>query len=340
MVRKNPRRRSAAVVLAMSCVLMVIAVVGCEDSDAVSGTDSTGEELWSAWSIAEPWAGEPPPPPTLFPVRQDGKWGYIDRDAQVVVDLQYDDARGFSEGLAAVQVGEEWGYIDESGNMVIAPQFLFAAEFGDGLALVGGSWDRFYIDGTGEIAIPQGLGGSTFSEGLAAFGPGDEEGQWYVDTRGDVVIDLPKATSAYPFSEGLAAVQVSRDGYYGYVDRTGQFAIEPQFLYPTAFSDGLAVVEYDESDYAIIDPAGRVVARMQYRQVLGLHDGLAPALVYEGEWPDGKGSWGYVDETGTLVIPAQFRYADEFSGGLARVRDENGKMAYIDRDGNYVWREE
>jgi hypothetical protein len=36
-----------------------------------------------------------------------------------------------------------------------------------------------------------------------------------------------------------------------------------------------------------------------------------------------------------LIIPPEFEYTWDFSGGLARGTDENG----IDLDGNYVWRE-
>jgi len=58
----------------------------------------------------------------------------------------------FSEGLAAVKVGDKWGFVDTTGRMAIEPQFDFAAPFFDGLALVQmGTEDakRGYIDKTG-----------------------------------------------------------------------------------------------------------------------------------------------------------------------------------------------
>ncbi len=48
---------------------------------------------------------------------------------------------------------------------------------------------------------------------------------------------------------------------------------------------------------------------------------------------------GFIDETGTLVIPLQFTNAADFRGGLAEVTCEKDKMAYIDLEGNFVWRE-
>ena len=65
-----------------------------------------------------------------------GKQGFIDRTGKIVIEARFDEARVFSEGLAAVRVGDKWGYVDPSGRMVIEPQFDMAVPFYDGLALV------------------------------------------------------------------------------------------------------------------------------------------------------------------------------------------------------------
>src|ERR1041385_359923 len=54
---------------------------------------------------------------TLYPVRVDGKWGYIDNTGQLVIQPQYALADEFSNGLAMVQSGGQtasgkWGYIN------------------------------------------------------------------------------------------------------------------------------------------------------------------------------------------------------------------------------------
>ncbi|MCM1543496.1 MAG: WG repeat-containing protein [Blautia sp.] len=49
-----------------------------------------------------------------------GKWGFIDRSGQLVIDHQYNDAWSFSNHLAAVKVVDTWGYISERNEMVIA----------------------------------------------------------------------------------------------------------------------------------------------------------------------------------------------------------------------------
>jgi len=45
-------------------------------------------------------------------------------------------ASRFSDGLASVNVRGKFGYIDRNGNFVIEPQFDAADSFSEGLALV------------------------------------------------------------------------------------------------------------------------------------------------------------------------------------------------------------
>ena len=48
-----------------------------------------------------------------------------------------------------------------------------------------------------------------------------------------------------------------------------------------------------------------------------------------------SGKWGYIDNAGTFVIPAQFDRAQPFSEGLAAV-ESGGKWGYIDKTGTFV----
>jgi hypothetical protein len=54
---------------------------------------------------------------------EQGKWGYVDMDGEVKIEPQYEAARSFSHGVAAVCVDGKWGYINESNTLVVEPQF-------------------------------------------------------------------------------------------------------------------------------------------------------------------------------------------------------------------------
>ena len=56
--------------------------------------------------------------------------------ANIVINPQFDWADSFSEGLAAVSIGDKFGYIDNTGHIIINPQFDGIGSFSDGLAMV------------------------------------------------------------------------------------------------------------------------------------------------------------------------------------------------------------
>jgi hypothetical protein len=116
-----------------------------------------------------------------------GKYGYIDKQGKFVISPQFDNARRFEEGLAAVRVGGgddgKWGFIDKQGKIAINPQFyeIWLGSFKEGLAAVRiGDYKtgkRGLVDKQGKFVInPQFDEGHVFSGGLAVVRVGDEWG--------------------------------------------------------------------------------------------------------------------------------------------------------------------
>ncbi|HEY9296759.1 MAG TPA: WG repeat-containing protein, partial [Phormidium sp.] len=89
----------------------------------------------------------------LFPVKQNGKYGYIDQSGKVVITAQFDEAFDFSEGMAKVKIADKFGYIDRTGKTVISPQFDDADDFSEGLAGVMTDGKMGFIDNTGQMII-------------------------------------------------------------------------------------------------------------------------------------------------------------------------------------------
>ena len=68
-------------------------------------------------------------------VSEDGKFGYIDPNGQVVIDPQYTAARIFSEGQAWVKTSAGlWQCIDKNNVVVIEAKYSRVTEFKKGLA--------------------------------------------------------------------------------------------------------------------------------------------------------------------------------------------------------------
>jgi hypothetical protein len=166
------------------------------------------------------------------------------------------------------------------------------------LVLVNGLYG--YVNTSGEWVIaPQYVGASPF-ENNVALATNEVSGGWKLIDKSnnviaefpdDVLIDMRSAAAPDSLNKGKWIINgmliVARDpgGYiggdsteYGYANARGEIMVEPQYAEVEPFSDGLAAV-------AVRTDAGQL-------------------------------RWGYVDESGTLVIPAQYVYP-RLSDGLA-----------------------
>src|SRR5262245_20990264 len=97
-------------------------------------------------SLITSWAA------TLLHVVENGRWGYVDKNGNRVINPQFERAESFSSGLAAVRLGK-WGYIDYSGKIAINPQFDRATSFSDGVAVVEIASRWGYINTDGKYVI-------------------------------------------------------------------------------------------------------------------------------------------------------------------------------------------
>ena len=66
---------------------------------------------------------------TLFIIKENGKYGFVDKDGKVVVEAKYDDAREQNDyGFVAVKKDGKWGSLDQYGNVVIEPTYTIKNE--------------------------------------------------------------------------------------------------------------------------------------------------------------------------------------------------------------------
>jgi hypothetical protein len=84
------------------------------------------------------------------------KCGFIGRSGMVMINPQFDSVSAFSDGLAAVQIGDKWGYINTDGKIVINPQFDAITTFSGGLAVVSVSGNTGTIDKKGKYVVNPG----------------------------------------------------------------------------------------------------------------------------------------------------------------------------------------
>ncbi len=287
------------------------------------------------------------------------KCGFIDLTGKPVIEPRFEDCMPFAEEMAAVQVGKKWGYIDKAGKIVIEPQFEHTIVFSEGLAFVELGDTSGFIDKTGKMVFKtEGLG-SWFSEQLAAVSNADESKTFFIDHTGKKAFPAI-FESAGPFSEGLASV--SNKDKNGFIDRTGKVVIPFKSWGPWGgFSEGLAVVFVGQGRAEYIDKTGKEAITGDFVRAEPFSEGFAAVMIKTGKdtvtsaetqkssivMIKSGAKYGYIDKTGTVVIPAQFAKAGKFVGGLAQVCmestapfDFSGQKqpcGYIDKTGKMIW---
>jgi len=93
----------------------------------------------------------------IAPVKLNGKWGYINGKNEIVIEFKFDDAKSFSESVAAVNENGLWGVIDHTGEYVIPPQYPNLSNSYNGLFMVQKNLFDFdyYVNLNGEIIKPK-----------------------------------------------------------------------------------------------------------------------------------------------------------------------------------------
>lgn len=271
-----------------------------------------------------------------------GKWGFKDKTGKLVIPYQYDDAREFSEGLAAVDTAQGIGFIDHAGNFVIKPNPEFAGlthninrmGFYQGLSVMGK-----------EIPANEDTSGSYTNR----------KGKWvvtlygYINKKGEWVIK-PQFSSAWNFDDdGIAEVKTEdgdshintsgqivgkfkgKDEKYGYRDvHTGEVILKA--IYDDMgdwFGDGLLAVKTG-GKWGFVDTTGKMLIKAIYEDAGKVSEGLAAVKV--------NGKWGFIDTKGKMVIKPQFvgEYGPApFSGGTSTISSGDTSID-IDKTGKVV----
>lgn len=167
------------------------------------------------------WAGNFYDEPRMARVEINGKLGFINKNGEVVIEPKFDDAYDFDDNIATVKINGKWGYINQSGNFVIEPKFDSANDFVNDIANV-------------EI---------------------NDKWGW-IDKNGDFVIE-PKFDTTMNFVDDIAKVKIN--GKWGWIDKSGDFVIEPKYDYAGNFwSSDTAEVGLNGEEFKIDKQGNRV----------------------------------------------------------------------------------
>lgn len=252
---------------------------------------------------------------TLTPQQnKKSKWGYVNEAGKAVIKHKYDNARAFSDGLAAVNKGGYWGLINEAGKEVLKCKYNEVRYFSEeGVAIV-----------RSRINVSNGVYANKF-------GVVDKTGSFIVPLEYDTIRD---------FSNGLAVVKGEiaddRSGYshkkyirWGIIDKAGALVLSLRYTEISELSDDLLKAKKDNY-WIIINKTGKLIAR--YSIIGEFSEGLA--RVKSGN------KWGCIDKTGKEIIPVEYKEISEFSDALLKAEEDNrysySRYHIIDKAGKII----
>ncbi len=177
-----------------------------------------------------------------------GKFGFIDKSGKEIIPFLFDNATGFSDGLASVASEGKEGFIDPTGKVVIPFMYDRTCAFQQGLAFVKKDGKCGYVNASGQAVIPLIYDDADyyFKNALAAVKQADLYG--YIDRTGKLIVPC-QYKNAHGFNEGLASVQLGDK--WGFIDTTGTLVIDARYDYAGFFTDGVAEVKFEGKDMKI-----------------------------------------------------------------------------------------
>lgn len=178
-----------------------------------------------------------------------------------------------------------------------------------------------------------------FKNGVASF---RKDGVWmYVDKLGRLVDEAPA-------EEPQKGLRVDYEkGRKGYVNEKGELVIDHKYQYAGEFHEGLCWVYLDDGEnegIGYINEKDELVIPCQFEWAVDyspcdFHEGLCPVMTI----PE-RELFSYIDKTGAIAFPGYYHSDNNFSEGLAGVRESimdgddvvGTRSGYIDKTGKMV----
>lgn len=274
----------------------------------------------------------------------EGKYGYVNKMYEWVIEPQFDVVWDFDEnGLAVVKQNGKWGFIDTSGNYVIEPQFddVIFGFSGGSTAYVELDGIRRYIDLNGRFINEPQLD-EFHLKNFQIERAGELEN--LVSAEGEIIFTADHivyySDEIYQF-EVYEFYNLDDDDYYSdgspdyhspsyiIIDKEGtDFTVD--WIGPE--ENGMVEIMVDDKR-GYLDEWGHCTIEPQYYIACDFDENGYARVALGGV---GNEQWGIIDKNGNYVLYPQFKtISDFFRGGLAAVQ-LNDKWGWVDMEGNYV----
>lgn len=215
----------------------------------------------------------------LFPIEQNGKWGFIDKNFNVIIPAKYDKAFPFLGELTLVFLDKKCGYIDKKGNEVIPLRYDDGeAYFYQDSAEVTLNGKCGLINRNGYEVIPIKYDKIERDENIVCVHLNGKCGIIDKNTSQEIIPPIKYDNISY--SKRLTAAQLN--GKWALIDKFGKELTQFRYDHIRPFNQyELAVVELN-SKYGVINQDGKEIFPIIYDRIerdFNEVDGLVRAVV-------------------------------------------------------------
>jgi hypothetical protein len=263
---------------------------------------------------------------TLYPICEDGLWGYINYGGSKAIVNRFLFARPFRDGLAQVVLNHDKNihgaaaFINTDGEVKIGP----------GPPKIGyeryGIWSEHFEHG----ALPE-WGYRDFSSGRALFRDWSmHRGVGYIDDFGRLVAMGFNDGSDFVDGRAIVNIRKGRRNVPTFIDKDGNVLGDVEADWCGYLSEGRAVYSKDVNGRQLlgyVNTRGHIEIEAQYRGASAYSSGLARVVTDSGT--------GFIDVEGHYVVSPELREATEFSAGVALVVEDD-RTYLIDQRGGFV----
>lgn len=276
----------------------------------------------------------------LAAVKKDGKWGYIDEDENLVIDFKYDRAHSFSENKAVVAIKKiEDSWNGEYKNVNIYWGIIDRDDNYTPLVWDDGEkfHDSFFIEDY-EFYEDDSESDQLYHNGMVILSRFDDPGRYMFDSKGKLA--LPYSHPTHAPTEGIVATHAIEPGY---VDLKGnELFKDKNFAQTRPFNQGLAPVSFYDNDgnpyWTLMDTNGKLLNNIKFNNFI-VKNVYSDYQVFGDNsllsMSNFDGKWGSVNKEGKTIIPFKYEKLSVFNEGLNSFK-RDGKYGFLDIYGNEV----
>jgi len=202
------------------------------------------------------------------------KYGFIDKEGKFLINPQFDRAKNFYNGFAAVAINNQWTFVDAKGTPLTKFKYAFVKDFSNGLAVVGvyvdpdkevpemrivdghvtGGIKETYegvINTKGKEVLPTVFSSVSISLENNYIKVSKDRKEGLYNVKGKVLVSMGKYDSIGNKELEVDLIEVTHKSLTGYVNLKGKEIMPPAYQFNSSFIDDLIYVNKPRSQKEI-----------------------------------------------------------------------------------------